>query len=513
MPLLLEGLRDWLSKSQNLSQRFRFTLGASNRDGDSFWIDVSSPYSGRVRFVLLKKGEIICSDANLSYLVSGEEADLVVIVLCLDEADPQTQPLVERLLVDPFASSSRDSLLFIEPSWAAAVLIEQMKPIFAGAIARRSASAAYFEPAKEGGNIVSIRRFGNRMQAVLGTVIDDPGDLDRRWRALQKEENFPGPILLCTTFLPPVTHSFSAIERFYKASDLSEVTVESLAAKHQWEKDSWIEHIRNYRRVDILDRSLVEEYLAVPEYYQMLLTPEELQEQVETLIQLLGNDNYTLCLTPESVDITYEIRGSEVRIRTDRRNKGEPRSGRISGLVLQDPQMSAVFEREFWNMFRLTEAKFKTKDDIVAWIRKKAEQYTGHSDHSSVYDSLLLYNTADRVDVGSIREALKAKGVRLWWNSMPGRPWRRTLEMEIENIRSVTLFMGRDGLAPWYNWELEYILRKLTSRSIPVVLVRLFDGGPRPEIPFYLRAASIVDLSLDRSATGGLADLLRTLGR
>jgi hypothetical protein len=147
--------------------------------------------------------------------------------------------------------------------------------------------------------------------------------------------------------------------------------------RYLWERQQFEEHIQNHRRIDVIDRGVLQEYFRAPEYYQMLLTVDELRSQIENVISLLEFDNYTMCLCPESIDLSFDLRGRQLRIRTDRRNKGQPRQGRVSSLNFTNPALAEVFEREFWTLFRMTEPEFKDKAYIRQWLVNEASRYSG----------------------------------------------------------------------------------------------------------------------------------------
>src|SRR5205807_757829 len=119
----------------------------------------------------------------------------------------------------------------------------------------------------------------------------------------------------------------------------------------------------------LVDRQQFEEYCAEPDYYQMILTPEELDEQIENWINLFGVESYRVALSPEAVDIPFTLHGRSVDVRGDRRNRSEPRPGRLSGLRLRDERIAEEFRREAWSLMQMTEPSFKDKDFIASWAR------------------------------------------------------------------------------------------------------------------------------------------------
>ena len=101
---------------------------------------------------------------------------------------------------------------------------------------------------------------------------------------------------------------------------------------------------------------------------------------------------------------------------------------------------------------------------------------------SDAFDVFLCHHTADKPEVKEIAERLKERGLRPWldeWELVPGRPWQRSLEEQIQRIRSAAVFIGEDGFGPWQNLELEASLspisRLRTSRK------RAGDAGAKGE--------------------------------
>ncbi len=502
----VSALTDWLLKVAQVHPSFRYQIADAKTQNGSLVLQVTSPYKGNIEFRFVDQTELLSNPASLPEQISKEIMargyDLVVLALCADETNKEVRDAIERCW-----SASRtfsDHLLLLEPSSMAAIILEQKKPILTDHKGRTGAasSASYFqEPSSVLPDNMSIRRF----QPVLGAVTDEPGTFPQKWRELQKESIFEGPILLCTTFLPPVTHSPDAVERFYGSQfGATGETLKLINKKTKWEKEIWKKHIKKYERYDIVDRRLVEEYFAAPEYYQMHLTVGEVQKQLTNIIELLAYENYKLCLTPEAVDISYEIRGSEVRIRTDRRNKGQPRLGRISGVILSEPRMADVFEREFWSMYRQTEPEFKDKKEIAAWLHLLANKYKATEDargsEPPTHDVFLCHNSIDKALVREIGKQLIRRGVRPWldeWDVPPGRPWQRVLQEQIAKIQSVAVLVGQEGLGPWAEIEVEAFLREFTKRQCAVIPVILQSAPAVPNLPVFLQNMHWVDFRKD----------------
>jgi hypothetical protein len=278
------------------------------------------------------------------------------------------------------------------------------------------------------------------------------------------------------------------------------------------ERDTWREHIEKYRRIDIIDRGLVDEYLAAPEYYQMPLLAAELEEQLRHFVEMLAWPNYELCLTPEAVDLPFEIRGPEVRVRTDRRNKGEPRQGRIRNLALREPAIVESFEREFWTLYRHTEEQFKDKEFIREWVRERVARYRSARRARAAtpehYDVFLCHNSEDKPQVRRIARRLQKEGITVWldeWNAPPGRPWIYALEEQMKNIATVAAFVGSSGIGPWQKFELAGYFMEFVERGSPIFPVILNTAPARPEIAPLLKMMTWIDLR--RRQPNGFAKL------
>lgn len=112
------------------------------------------------------------------------------------------------------------------------------------------------------------------------------------------------------------------------------------------------------------------------------------------------------------------------------------------------------------------------------------------------FDVFLCHNIKDKVFIKKIGEQLKSLGIRPWldeWELVPGRPWTHALEAQIENIHSVAVFVGPDGVGPWQRSEIDAYLRKFHSLGTPVIPVILPACEEAPDIPVFLEGFQQVD--------------------
>jgi TIR domain len=112
------------------------------------------------------------------------------------------------------------------------------------------------------------------------------------------------------------------------------------------------------------------------------------------------------------------------------------------------------------------------------------------------FDVFLCHHNTDKPEVKKIAERLKERGILPWldeWELRPGMPWQRLLEEQIVSIKSVAVFIGKDGIGEWQREELEAFLGQYIERECPVIPVLLPDAPKDAEIPPFLRNRTWVD--------------------
>lgn len=112
------------------------------------------------------------------------------------------------------------------------------------------------------------------------------------------------------------------------------------------------------------------------------------------------------------------------------------------------------------------------------------------------FDVFLCHNSKDKEAVKRIGELLKARGILPWldeWELRPGLPWQELLEQQIAQIKSAAVFVGKEGMGPWQQQELNAFLREFVDRGCPVIPVVLKDAPKKPDLPIFLRGMTWVD--------------------
>ena len=114
------------------------------------------------------------------------------------------------------------------------------------------------------------------------------------------------------------------------------------------------------------------------------------------------------------------------------------------------------------------------------------------------FDVFLCHNNDDKIVIRAINEKLKQEGINPWLDEeqlRPGVPWQRELEKQIDKVKTVAVFVGKDGIGPWQQMEMEGFLRNFVERDepCPVIPVILPNCDKAPELPMFLRGMTWVD--------------------
>ena len=116
------------------------------------------------------------------------------------------------------------------------------------------------------------------------------------------------------------------------------------------------------------------------------------------------------------------------------------------------------------------------------------------------YDVFLCHNSADKPAVKDIGTRLKQLGILPWldeWELRPGLLWQKALEQRIKTIKAAAVFVGKQGVGPWQDQELQAFLRQFARRECPVIPVLLADAPEPPDLPVFLEGMTWVDFRKD----------------
>lgn len=116
---------------------------------------------------------------------------------------------------------------------------------------------------------------------------------------------------------------------------------------------------------------------------------------------------------------------------------------------------------------------------------------------SSTFHAFLSHNSKDKSSVRELKAQLEARLLRVWFDETelrPGMPWQKLLEQGIRNSQSVVVLIGRDGLGPWEDEEMQGALQLAVRDKRPVIPVLLPKAPSQPELPMFLGNRTWVDM-------------------
>jgi hypothetical protein len=113
------------------------------------------------------------------------------------------------------------------------------------------------------------------------------------------------------------------------------------------------------------------------------------------------------------------------------------------------------------------------------------------------FDVFISHSSQDKSMARELITRLKKYRLNIWYDEdelPPGVPWQELLERGIRLSRSVAVLVGKDGLGPWENEEMQAALQFAVRDKRPVIPVLLPDAPAQPDLPLFLAARTWVDL-------------------
>ncbi len=121
---------------------------------------------------------------------------------------------------------------------------------------------------------------------------------------------------------------------------------------------------------------------------------------------------------------------------------------------------------------------------------------------SAQYDVFLAHNSIDKPAVESLARVLREQyKLEVWfdaWRLRPGLSWQKEMEEGIRGSKAGAVLVGKDGIGPWENEEMEALLQLALRQGLPVIPVLLPGVTAEPELPVFLANRHFVDLRSGR---------------
>jgi len=113
------------------------------------------------------------------------------------------------------------------------------------------------------------------------------------------------------------------------------------------------------------------------------------------------------------------------------------------------------------------------------------------------FDVFLSHNSVDKPAVRDLKQHLVNYQLAVWYDEdelRPGIPWQQLLEDGIKSSDSVAVVVGKDGIGPWEDEEMQAALRLAVKNKRPVIPVLLPGAPSEPKLPMFLGNRTWVDL-------------------
>jgi hypothetical protein len=121
------------------------------------------------------------------------------------------------------------------------------------------------------------------------------------------------------------------------------------------------------------------------------------------------------------------------------------------------------------------------------------------------FNVFLGHNSKDKPAVKELKKRLVSQDLIVWYDEdelRPGIPWQPLLEEGIKSSASVAVLVGKDGIGPWENEEMQAALQLAVRDKRPLIPVLLPGAPTQPELPMFLLNRTWVDLRGGYSADG-----------
>ncbi len=92
------------------------------------------------------------------------------------------------------------------------------------------------------------------------------------------------------------------------------------------------------------------------------------------------------------------------------------------------------------------------------------------------FDVFLAHNSQDKPSVIAVANELKKLGVKPWLDGeqiRPGQPFQAVIQQALQDVKSVAIFIGPEGLGRWQAIELRSAISQCVERGVPVIPVLL----------------------------------------
>lgn len=112
------------------------------------------------------------------------------------------------------------------------------------------------------------------------------------------------------------------------------------------------------------------------------------------------------------------------------------------------------------------------------------------------FDVFLSHHSGDKTLVVELKTLLSKQKISAWLDKdelPPGQNWQPLLDEGLRNSRAIAACVGKSGIGPWQDEEVQSAMRMAVRDKRPVIPVLLPGAGAEPPLPPFLANRTWVD--------------------
>lgn len=167
-----------------------------------------------------------------------------------------------------------------------------------------------------------------------------------------------------------------------------------------------------------------------------------------------------------------------------------------SGSVRLTIELPVALANDLFKIYKRGELENFNITDLNILGDELAASIVHYKTMENKFDVFMCHNSEDKSLVKNIGIKLRSQGINPWldeWALRPGLQWKKELEQQISNISSVAVFVGKSGIGPWQDMEIDAFIQQFAMRRSPVIPVLLKTVPNNITLPVFLQTMTWVD--------------------
>ena len=143
--------------------------------------------------------------------------------------------------------------------------------------------------------------------------------------------------------------------------------------------------------------------------------------------------------------------------------------------------------------------------------REKNEKILKEKMERDDFDVFIAHNSVDKNDILEICRYLRSRGIYPWIDIEqipPGRWFQDVIQSAIRKVKSVAIFIGKNGIGRWQAMELRSFINLCVENELPVIPVLLPSVDKIPDELLFLREKKFVKFKSKLDETNAINSLI-----